>query len=44
MSLKLTSRAFQNEAIIPDKHAKQGGNILHIWHGRVFLKGPPVWF
>jgi Raf kinase inhibitor-like YbhB/YbcL family protein len=27
MSLRLTSRAFQNEGTIPDKHSKQGGNI-----------------
>jgi Raf kinase inhibitor-like YbhB/YbcL family protein len=27
MSLKLTSRAFQNEGTIPDKHSRQGGNI-----------------
>ena len=27
MSLKLTSRAFQNEGAIPDKYSKQGGNV-----------------
>ena len=27
MSLRLTSRAFQNEGTIPDKHSKQGENI-----------------
>ena len=27
MSLRLTSRAFQNESVIPDKYSKRGGNI-----------------
>jgi len=27
MSLRLTSRAFQNEGTIPDKYSKQGGNV-----------------
>jgi Raf kinase inhibitor-like YbhB/YbcL family protein len=27
MSLKLTSRAFQHEGVIPDKYSKDGGNI-----------------
>jgi len=27
MSLKMTSRAFQHESVIPDKHSKDGGNI-----------------
>jgi Raf kinase inhibitor-like YbhB/YbcL family protein len=27
MSLKLTSRAFENEGTIPDKYSKEGGNI-----------------
>ncbi|MDQ1474645.1 MAG: hypothetical protein QOJ99_6125, partial [Bryobacterales bacterium] len=27
MSLKLTSRSFPNEGIIPEKYSKQGGNI-----------------
>jgi Raf kinase inhibitor-like YbhB/YbcL family protein len=27
MSLKLTSSAFQNEGLIPDRHSKQGGNV-----------------
>ncbi len=27
MTLKITSRAFQNEGVIPDRYSKQGGNI-----------------
>jgi Raf kinase inhibitor-like YbhB/YbcL family protein len=27
MSLKLTSRAFQHEGVIPDRYSKDGGNI-----------------